>query len=72
MWEIAFTTLLAGVSVFLIRGRRCHHRFGLPFQGHVRCMKCSRLYPIQTTSSGEWRIGRQAVGEEAEQQLPIN
>jgi len=46
--------------VAALRGRTCQHRFGLPQQGQIRCMKCLRVFAIEATSHGEWRIARRA------------
>jgi hypothetical protein len=53
---------VAGVVGAFFKLRPCNHRFGIPVNDYVCCMKCARRYAIESTPSGEWRIGRRPVG----------
>jgi hypothetical protein len=51
------TALLAVVGAAW-KLRSCNHKFGVPVNGYVCCMKCARRYAIESTPTGEWRISR--------------
>jgi hypothetical protein len=55
----------AAIALISRRLRHCHHRFGAPVSGYVRCMRCTRRFRIETDPSGEWHIARQPEHEPA-------
>gem|GEM_PF-5572813 len=55
---VCLTGAVACFAAF--RSRGCQHRFGLPQHGQIRCMKCLRVFAIEATPQGEWRISRRA------------
>jgi len=50
---------LTGIFSILQSARpRCRHRFGFPISGYVRCLRCTRCFPLELTPQGEWQIGK--------------
>lgn len=57
-FTISLALILTAAAVVMLRQRHCRHRFGHPISGYVCCLRCTRRFPIQHTTAGEWRIGK--------------
>ena len=58
---VVISVAAAGVVGAVFKLRSCNHRFGMPVNDQVICMKCARRYAIESTPNGEWRIARRPI-----------
>ena len=55
---LVFAALVAALAWGVQRKTRCRHEYGRPTSGYIRCLRCTRRFPIEFTPLGEWRIGK--------------
>lgn len=72
MLALVVTLLIAAGSTLAIRHGRCRHRFGRPTSGYVCCLRCTRRFPIQYTTGGEWRIGKTPLDRDPPAHPPLS